>query len=186
MPQSLGDHSVIPSAGKIIQNERGFVLIASILISTLVILIGAFSIWTSNTEVMVVRNEGQSLREFYNAEGGAIDALVNYTTGTTNWLTDDFLLAGPSAASNVVTSYNQQGIAVARVEARCIEETGTSIPSLTDAANNMPHLPHIGPPPTGGGYSMKFFEARRYGVTATSTTGNTQIQIGAWKVFNKY
>jgi len=50
----------------------------------------------------------------------------------------------------------------------------------------MPHLRHIGPPPAGGGYSMKFFEVRRYGVTATSITGNTQVQIGAWKVFNKY
>jgi hypothetical protein len=177
---------VIPSAGKIIQNEKGFVLIVSILISAIVLLIGIFSISTSNTEVMVVRNEGQSLREFYNAEGGAIDALENYNTGPTNWLTDDFLLAGPLAAGNVVTSYSQQGIAVAMVEARCIENTGTSIPALTDAANNMPHLRHIGPPPAGAGYSMKFFEVRRYGVTATSITGNTQVQIGAWKVFNKY
>ena len=33
---------------------------------------------------------------------------------------------------------------------------------------------------------MKFFEARRYAVTGTSTTGNTHVQVGAWKVFNKF
>ena len=33
---------------------------------------------------------------------------------------------------------------------------------------------------------MKFFEARRYAVTATPPTGNTHVQVGAWKVFNKY
>ena len=62
--------------------------------------------------------------------------------------------------------------AVATVEARCIEQTGATIPSISDAANRWPRLRHVGPPPPASGYSMKYFEVRRYGVTGTSSTGN--------------
>ena len=99
---------------------------------------------------------------------------------------DDFLLAGPLAAGSTVTSYNHDGLAVATVEARCIEQTGATIPSISEAANHLPRLRHIAPPPPASGYSLKYFEVRRYGITATSNTGNSQIQVGAWKAFNKY
>jgi hypothetical protein len=171
---------------KTIQNEDGFVMAISILLAAIVLIVGVASIMISNTEVAVVRNEGQLLREFYNAEGGVVDALENYNSGSTFWLTDDFLLAGPTAAGNTVTSHNLSGQAVASVEARCIEETGATIASLSDAANHLPQQRHIGPPPASSGYSLRYFEIRRYGVTATSTTGNSQIQVGVWKAFNKF
>jgi hypothetical protein len=175
------------STGKmVLGNERGFVLGVSMLISAILLLGGVLALLTSNTEVLVVRNEGDLTREFYLAEGGAVDALENYNRGTTFWLTDDFLMAGPLTAGSQVTSYNPEGLATATVEARCIEETGTSIPSLGEAANHLPRLRHVGPPPPRSGFSMKYFEVRRYAVTATSSTGNTQVQIGAWKAFNKY
>jgi hypothetical protein len=177
---------MISAAKNLLNNEKGFVLGVSILISALLLLAGILALQTSNTEVLVVRNEGLLTQEFYRAEGGAADALENYNTGPTSWLTDDFLLAGPQSAGRIVTSYSPDGLAAATVEARCIEETGTSIPALGDAANHLPRLRHVGPPPMGSGFSMKYFEVRRYGVTATSSTGNTQVQIGAWKVFNKY
>ena len=177
---------MIRFAIKTIRNENGFVLSISILLSVIVLLVGVVSILTSNTEVAVVRNEGQLLQEFYNAEGGAVDALENYNNGPTFWLTDDFLVAGPAAAGNTVTSFNLSGQPMATVEARCIEETGAVIASLSDAANHLPQLRHIGPPPARSGFSLKYFEVRRYGITATSATGNTRIQIGAYKVFNKY
>ena len=47
------------------------------------------------------------------------------------------------------------------------------------AANRLPLQRHIAPPPSGSGFSLKYFEVRRYGVTATSTTGNTRVQVGA-------
>jgi hypothetical protein len=65
---------------RIINNEDGFVLGAAILVSAILILAGVLALWTSTTEVQVVRNEGLMTREFYNAEGGIIDALVNYNT----------------------------------------------------------------------------------------------------------
>jgi hypothetical protein len=177
---------MVATAKRIIGNENGFVLGASILISAILLLAGVLALWTSNTEMHVVRNEGDLTLEFYNAEGGVIDALENYDTGTMNWLTNAFLLAGETAANSTVTSKNAANESLARVEVRCIENSGTPIVGLSAAANNLPLQRHIAPPPEGSGYSLKYFEVRRYGITATSATGNTQVQVGAYKVFNKY
>lgn len=170
----------------ILDNENGFVLGASILVSAILIMAGVLALWTSTTEVQVVRNEGLMTQEFYNAEGGVIDALVNYNTGSTDWLTDDFLTSDPTAAKNIVVSNGPDGQPLATIEARCIEDSGATIAGLSDAANRLPRQKHIGTPPTGSGFSLKYFEVRRYGITATSTDGKTRVQVGAYKVFNKY
>ena len=171
---------------RVLQNEDGFALYLAVFLSAILMLVGVVSIRTSSTESLTVRNEGLLMREFYGAEGGVMDALEHYNSGATFWLTDDFLLAGPAAAGTQVTSYDLQGRAAAAVEVRCIEDTGAVITSLSASANAVPQLKHVGPPPSGSGYSMKFFESRRYAVTGTSTTGNTHVQVGAWKVFNKF
>ena len=178
--------NIVKSLKHTIYNENGFVLGASILVSAILVLAGVLAIWTSNTEVKIVRNEGQMIREFYNAEAGVIDALENYNNGTTNWMTDDFLTETPTLAKNIVTSNDENGNPVASVEVRCIESSGTAVSGLKDDSNNLPLQPHIGPPPNGSGYSLKYFEVRRYGITAFSANGNTHIQVGAWKVFNKF
>lgn len=125
------------------------------------------------------------VREFYHAEGGVIDALVNYNNGSTNWLTDDFMVDDPLIANNTVVSNDADGQPVATVEARCIT-LNASDTSLSLQADTLPLQSHIAPPPEGSGYSLKYFEVRRYGITASSTDGNSRIQVGAWKVFNKY
>jgi hypothetical protein len=170
---------------RIINNEDGFVLGATILLSAIFILTGVLTLWTSNTELQVVRNQGLMNREFYNAEGGVIDALVNYNNGSTFWLTDDFLIDDPEAASGTVVSNDTDGQPVATVEARCIT-LNASDTALSSQADNLPLQSHIAPPLESSGYSLKYFEVRRYGITATSTDGNSRIQVGAWKVFNKY
>jgi len=169
-----------------IHNENGFVLGTAILISAILLLSGVLAVWTSNTEVTIVRNEGQMIREFYNAEAGVVDAIENYNSGPTTWMTNNFLSSDPTVANNAVTSNDESGKVVATVEVRCIEPSATPIPSFSDAANNIPQQLHIGSPPPGSGYSLKYFEVRRYSLTATSTNGNTQVQVGAWKVFNKF
>jgi hypothetical protein len=180
---------MIQSLTKIIGNEKGFVLGASILMSAILLLAGVLALWTSNTEMHVVRNEQELTREFYSAEGGVIEALENFDTGRTEWLTDDFLLAGPQAAFHTVQLNDPSNTPVADLEVRCIT-TGTTptalASALSPAANRLPDQPHVAAPPSGSGFSLKYFEVRRYGITATSAAGNTQVQIGAYKVFNKY
>ena len=175
-----------PTLKNTIDNENGFVLGTAILISAILLLAGVLAVWTSNTEVTIVRNEAQMIREFYDAEAGVIDAIENYNTGPTTWMTNDFLSSHPTVAANSVTSNDENGDSIATVEVRCIEPSATPIPSFSDAANTIPQQPHIGSPPPGSGYSLKYFEIRRYSLTATSTNGNTQVQVGAWKVFNKF
>jgi hypothetical protein len=187
---------------RILGNENGFVLGASILISAILLLAGVLALWTSTTEMHVVRNENDLTREFYLSEAGVIDALENYDTGgtakggvgATQWLTDQFLLDGPLAANHRFFSVDASGQSIAEVRVRCITDTATNIDfdtgvestAVDQAANNLPLQRHIAPPPSGSGFSLKYFEVRRYGITATSATGNTRIQIGAYKVFNKF
>ena len=174
------------SLKKTLHNEHGFILGAAILISAILVIAGVLAVWTSNTEVKIARNEGQMIQEFYNAEAGVIDAIENYNSGSTNWMTDDFLTEDQALAKKIVISNDENGDPVAKVEVRCIESSGTPVSGLESDSNNLPLQPHIGPPPAGSGYSLKYFEVRRYGLTATSTNGNTQVQVGAWKVFNKF
>jgi hypothetical protein len=192
---------MMTTARRILANEHGFMLGASILISAVLLLAGVLALWISTTEMHVVRNENDLTREFYTSEGGVIDGLENYDTGpttaggvgATNWLTDQFLLDGPGGQSSIF-SVDANGQSVAEVRVRCITDTAVTLDFDTvvesveadAAANNLPLQRHVTAPPEGSGYSLKYFEVRRYGVTATSTTGNTRIQVGAYKVFNKY
>lgn len=192
------------SLRSILSNENGFVLGSSILISAILLLAGVLALWTSTTEMYGVRNENDLTREFYFSEAGVIDALENYDvgdttlggTGATQWLTDQFLLDGPNAAFHRFFSVDANGQVVAEVRVRCITNAYATpidfdsgdgeFTTADDAANNLPLQRHISPPPEGSGFSLKYFEARRYGITSTSATGNTRIQVGAYKVFNKF
>jgi hypothetical protein len=174
------------SLKKTLHNEHGFILGTAIMVSAILVIAGVLAVWNSNTEVKIVRNEGQMTREFYDAEAGLIDAIENYNSGSTSWMTDDFLTENQTLAKKIVMSNDENGDPVARVEVRCIESSGTPVAELGNDSNNLPLQSHIGPPPAGSGYSLKYFEIRRYGITAYSTEGNTHIQVGAWKVFNKF
>jgi len=185
---------MVATAKDTLNSENGFVLILAVLMLAVITVIGVAATRTSETESRIASNERQIANELYNAEGALIDTLE---TAATTWLapTSPFLLAGeigvePSFASPITDA---NGNSVANIEIRVIEnnDTGGTVTTtapfdtVSDAANDIPALPHIGPPPPGSGYSMKHFEVRRYGVTTTSATGNTQIQTGAYKVFNK-
>jgi len=157
----------------IVDNEKGYVLVVSLLMLTVVTVIGIAATRTSDTELQIASNERQHLTDFYSAEGGVIYMLEDYTP----WLTTAFLTAGETAASYgpVDIDIDSDGTNDATVEARYVEDSGTTVPVL----------PHTGSPPVGSGYSVEYFEVHRYLVTVTSITGNVQIESGAWKVFSK-
>ena len=172
-----------------LNNEDGMIMVVVLIILVIITLLGLIASRTAVTEIQIATNERQLVNELCDAEGGLINTLETPTT----WLTDAFLTAETAAGGETTVSYadpavdfNGDGNADAMVEIRCIEETGTAVAGLSDAANDLPISPHITPPPAGSGYSLKYFEVRRYGVTATSLTGNTQVQAGVFKVFNKF
>ncbi len=169
---------------KTLNNEEGVVIIFALMVLVILTISGVAAINISNNETSIVRNEQLSASEFYEAESGINDARVNFV----NWLTDAFLTTGETLASITLSSISSDGNGnpVAIIQARCIETTQTPIPALSNVANEMPAMPHIGNPPIGSGYSAKYFEIRRYSLTSTSNAGNTVVQAGVWKAFNKY
>ncbi len=165
-----------------LDSENGFAIIACLMIMSILLFAGVFGVQKSSTELSIVRNEGQILLEFYNAEAGLVDALENYKT----WMTHPFLLTGELAKKAYDSPFTDKGSTpVAAIQVRCIENSGTHVFG-GDPADDVPVMAHIGPPPAASGYSMLSFESRKYGITATSTDGNTQLQVGGWKVFNKF
>ena len=158
-----------------VNRESGFALVTALLILAVLTLIGLAATTTSTVELKIAGNGNQYMGTFYNTEGVLINTLETPTT----WLTTTFLTAEETDArySSLLNDTT--------VEIRCIESTNTAIPELSGGANDLPARLHRDSPPSGSGYSMKHFEVQRYGITTTPTSGNTNIQTGVWKVFNK-
>lgn len=163
-------------------NERGMVLVVAVLMLTVVTIIGIAALSTSDTELQVSANEKLLAGQFYDVEAAQIDTWENRPT----WMTTPFLTADQD--DEVAASYSSSvdtdgdGTDDSTVDINYIQDV-----DLGDAAaNNLPVQRHIGPPPTGSGYSIKHFEARKYGIRTTSLTGNTQVQTGVFMVFNKF
>ncbi|MBI5591871.1 MAG: pilus assembly PilX N-terminal domain-containing protein [Deltaproteobacteria bacterium] len=165
-----------------LNNENGMAMVIVLLMLAIITILGIGATQTSTTEVQLASNERRLVDEFYKAEGGLLDTLERSNV----WLTNAYLLASQTTA-NFTTAVNfNGGTNDAIAEIRDIEKTGTPVAGLSSAANSLPTSSHTGPPPAGSGYSMGKFEVHRYGVTVTSIPGNTQVQAGVWKVFNKF
>ncbi|MBW1727807.1 MAG: pilus assembly PilX N-terminal domain-containing protein [Deltaproteobacteria bacterium] len=172
-----------------IQNEEGSVIVLSMVLLVFLTILGISATRTSSIEVQIASNERHAIQNQYKAESGNHYALEISKT----WMTNNFL----STASNqaymdssveplLTVDIDNDGTADATIEIRCIRTPSADITCLTDGANNVPVQQHIGPPPPGSGCSLKDYEIRRYAITATSINGGNQIQLGAYKIFNKF
>ena len=169
-----------------INDEKGSVIVLALIMVVLLSLLGMAVTRTTSIDVQVAGNEGRAVQNLYEAESAD-----NYALETTStWMTNDFLTSAVTAANkNYTEDLDGDGVDDVRIEIRCIEATGTPIApagTLSNGANDLPLMQHKAPPPIGSGYSLKSFEIRRYGITGTELNGNTQVQIGAYKVFNKF
>lgn len=164
-------------------DESGYVLVLAVMMLLIVTIIGIAASRTAETELQISSNERQIVDNFYDAEGALIEKLEQPET----WMTTDFLIAGETAAGalDANVDFDGDGTPDGVVEIRCIEDTGTAVGGLSAAANNLPAQLHRSPPPPGSRYSLRHFEVRRYGVTSTSADGNSQIQTGVWRLFNR-
>jgi len=178
---------------KTLNNEEGMVMIVTLMVMMMLTISGVVAIDISNNETSIVRNEQFASSEFYNAETGINDARLNFNS----WLDNNFLNSSVTTANRTWQSIStdDSGNGLATLQIRCIEGTGSSVfdadpttPAIDpgDVADEMPIMSHKASPPEGSGYSVKYFEVRRYSITSTSNTGNTVLQTGIWKVFNKY
>ena len=161
---------MIISLRRTINNENGFVLVMAVLMLVVVTVIGLAATRTSETELQIAGNEREIVDDFYESEA----VLINVLEDPTTWLPTIL-------ADNPYTGTTGEYA----TEIRPINDTGMDVAGLTDSANDLPSRSHTGPPPEGSGYSLKYFEVRWYGATTISANGNTQIQVGVFKVFNK-
>ena len=168
-------------------NENGSVIVLALIMVVLLSLLGMAVSRTSSIDVQVSSNETKAVQDLNQAESAN-----NYALETTNaWMTNTFLQAdeNSSAASwaGLTLDTDGDGTPDTTYDIRYIKSDPTEIGTLTiPGANNLPIMRHIAPPPPGSGYSLKNFEIRRYGITSQTNGTNSRVQIGAFKVFNKY
>jgi hypothetical protein len=184
----------------LLTNENGSVIVLALIMLVLLTLLGMAVSRTTSIGVQSASNDSRAANNLYTAESA--DHVAIELTNT--WMTDAFLLLADSAAyavspdldgdGNPDVNYldiDNDGNNDFKIEIRCVELTGTAInllPPLTpfsNAANDLPLMRHISIPPVGSGYSLKYFEVRKYGITGTALDGGTVVQLGAYKVFNK-
>jgi len=181
----------------LLTNENGSVIVLAMIMLVLLTLLGMAVTRTSSIEVQIASNDQQAVDCLYTAESADHYAVELINT----WMTNNFLMASDTAANavspdldndgtnDVITDIDGDGTSDFLMEIRCIESTGTDISpagTLTDAANNLPAQQHITVPPVGSGYSLKSFEVRKYGITGTASNGCSIVQLGTYKVFNKF
>jgi Tfp pilus assembly protein PilX len=171
----------------LMNNENGSVVVLALIMVVLLSLLGMAVSRTSSIDVQVASNETQAVQNLYQAESADHYALE--ATGT--WMTNAFLTGNQTQVNyDNPLDLDNDGNDDVRIEVRCIESSGTKVVppygTLSDGANDLPRMQHKTVPPPGSGYSLKYFEIRRYGITGTSLNGGTQVQIGAYKVFNKF
>jgi len=168
----------------LIRDENGSVIVLAVIMLVLLTFLGISAIRTSTMEVQIAANEKRAVQNLYKAESGVHYALE--TSGT--WMTAAFMIPYDEKIDFFIQNdvdIDSDGTPDVNIEIRCIESTGTPIGGLSIPANKLPLQQHRDSPPAGSGYSLKDYEIRRYGITATSTEGSS-IQIGVYKVFNKY
>jgi Tfp pilus assembly protein PilX len=166
------------------KNENGSVVVLALIMVVLLSLLGMAVSRTSSIDVQVASNEAQAVKDLYQAESAD-----NYALEDTNaWMTNTFLTGTETTTYYKDTNFDSDGDGTpdTLLEIRCIVSPATTNGSVSDQANYLPVMQHIAPPPPNSGYSLKHFEIRRYGITATTNNTNNRIQIGAYKVFNKF
>jgi len=185
----------------LLTNENGSVIVLALVMLVLLTLLGFAATRTSSIDVQIASNGSRAADNLYKAESADHYAVELSDT----WMTDAFLQQAANAAQVIIPTSNLDpndidgdgspdvnldidgdGIDDIKIEIRCIEGAGANIGTLSAAANDLPVMQHIGIPPIGSGYSLKYFEVRKYGITGTTLNGGSQVQLGVYKVFNKF
>lgn len=169
-------------------NENGYVLVAVLLFSLIVSVIGIAATHTSAIEIQIAGNERAFNDDFYDTDGQLIDAIEKRYK---DWMgQDDFLSADPDKANKTIVINNEDGKLQYTVEVRCIEPSGTKIGDTVSEefsvyADDIPQDAHTGPAPPDFFYSAQNFILRRFAVTVRSAENRTILQAGVWKAFPK-
>lgn len=182
----------------LLKNENGSVVVLALIMLVLLTLLGMAVTRTSNIEVQIAANDQQAVDCLYKAESAD-----HYAIELTNiWMNNAFLVAADNAAQVLVDNANSDidgdGVPDAnldingdnindfKIEIRRIYSGLPHGGTLSNAANNLPGMQHVDIPPIDSTYGLKRYEIRRYGITGTASNGCSIVQLGTYKVFNKF
>ena len=195
-------------SGCLIKNEKGFVLIASMLMLMVLTIIGVAATNTTTIELKIAGNDRIANEDFYDQEASLLNGKISYR----DWLTTAYLTnaettaffpaAGTDAngngindlsefvdsSGNVIGSYKVKNIVSSTANITGWEDLASFGAAANHPANNAPTISHRGKPDPGTGYDPKNFEVRRYVITSYSPNNDRKVvlQEGTYKVFNKF
>ncbi|MGA7146204.1 MAG: PilX N-terminal domain-containing pilus assembly protein [Desulfobacterales bacterium] len=167
----------------LLTNEKGSVIVLALVMLVLLTLLGMAVTRTSSIEVQIASNDRRAADNLYTAESADRYALED----TNAWMTNAFLTNSETTTyyKDTTFDYDRDGTPDTLLEIRCIVSPAANNGNVSNEANDLPVMQHIAPPPPNSGYSLKYFEVRKYGITGTALNGGTAVQLGAYKVFNK-
>jgi len=200
-----GDNMTTP-----LDNQKGFVLIASLMFLLVLTLIGMFAANTTTIELKIAGNDRFAKEDFYAQEASLVNGRLRYE----DWLPT--LLAGGNTAffppvpvtSPINTDMNGNGVddradyvdsngnVVGSYKVRKVLATATAVNGWDDAgnytnasdhpANQIPLLDYKDKPPVGSGFGQNLVIAR-YAITSYSNQPNkgAVVQAGVYKVFQQ-
>ena len=140
--------------------------------------------WLTNAFLTTAQDTAKVIIGSVDTDGDGIDDSVTFDTdGDGN---DDVVFDMDGDGVNDAT-FDIDGDGIDdKIEIRCIKGSAATVAGLSATANDLPQMDHVSIPPIGSGYSLKYFEVRKYGITGTTSNGCSQVQLGAYKVFNKF
>ena len=166
----------LPKTTSILNNEKGVVMIAALMVLVLLTIIGIASTNVSNTEVKIANHELIYQQNFYRAEGATMEAVVQMESAgpSLNWVTDsvadtEYLIENGNLQSSDFWKYGS-------AEATPAQSGMDNTQYLGGYGGLLPGEPlEIG--------STKRHEYALYGRSAPPNRGEVIVEIGYIKAF---
>lgn len=194
---------------KTINNERGFVLVVSLLMLSILMIIGIAATNTTTIELQIAGNDRFAKQDFYSQE----TSLTNAAVRVDDWLpillvpgNNAFFPPPPTTSSNtdlngngvddrsdyvdsngnVVGSYKVRKVVLVPTAVTTWDDAGDYANAADHPANKVPLLDYKDKPPVGSGFAQNLVIAR-YAITSYSTQNNRNaiVQTGVYKVFQQ-
>lgn len=153
-----------------LQNERGIALVFTLLMLTLMSILGVLALSTATSEIGISSNFKTSQEAFYAAERGVEYAITNQN-----------IYDRPIADFPVNLSNNDTAVDTDH-EANIAVGTGYGRSGLQDDGNAVNQVEYIGsgPLPPGSGSDPTYFQSRFYAIDVTGQgPGNASVRVEA-------
>ncbi len=161
--------------------ERGSALIIVLITVFFLGAIWMVGLTRTGEEFSQVGAKQASVARLYAAE----QALVTAYERPSTWLTDTFLqdAAADIARASITTPVADPG--TGKVLAQLTIRPIQNIDAAAAQSNRLPAQVHATAPPVDSGYGLNKFAVRRFGVSAATPDGRTEVHSGVWIVLNK-